>query len=153
MVVIIDHLEARIGGYENLVTQISIIYGAGRQRVIQAVNTGMVETYWKIGQYIVEFEQGGNSKAQYGKALLENLSKDLNQLHGKGFSRSNLNNMRLFYLCYPICEELPDKLSWTHFCELIKIDDLQERSFYQKQSIIENWSTTDLIRQKNRHCF
>ncbi len=149
----IDHLEAGIGGYENLVTQISIIYGAGRQRVIQAVNTGMVETYWKIGQYIVEFEQGGNSKAQYGKALLENLSKDLNQLHGKGFSRSNLNNMRLFYLCYPICEELPDKLSWTHFCELIKIDDPQERSFYQKQSIIENWSTTDLIRQKKSSLF
>jgi len=62
-----------------------------------AINSTMVDTYWKIGQYIIEFEQGGNIKAKYGKALLENLSKDLSRLQGKGFSRSNLNNMRLFY--------------------------------------------------------
>lgn len=113
----------------------------------------MIETYWKIGQYIVEFEQEGNVKAKYGKALLENLAKDLSKLHPKGFSRSNLNNMRLFYQRYPICEELPHKLSWTHFCELIKINDPLERSFYEKQTIIENWSTTDLIRQKKSSLF
>jgi len=62
-----------------------------------AINSTMVDTYWKIGQYIIEFEQGGNIKAKYGKALLENLLKDLSRLQGKGFSRSNLNNMRLFY--------------------------------------------------------
>jgi predicted nuclease of restriction endonuclease-like (RecB) superfamily len=96
----------------------------------------------------VEFEQGGSFKAKYGKALLENLASDLTRLHGKGFSRSNLNYMRLFYQRFPICEELPHKLSWTHFCELVKIDDPLERSFYEKQTIVENWSTTDLIRQK-----
>jgi predicted nuclease of restriction endonuclease-like (RecB) superfamily len=79
---------------------------------------------------------------------LENLASDLTRLHGKGFSRSNLNYMRLFYQRFPICEELPHKLSWTHFCELVKIDDPLERSFYEKQTIVENWSTTDLIRQK-----
>lgn len=135
-------------GYESLITQISETYNSGRQKAVMAVNTTMVETYWKIGQHIVEFEQGGSAKATYGTALLENLSADLSRSFGKGFSRSNLNYMRLFYQRYPICEELPHKLSWTHFCELVKINDPLERSFYEKQSILENWSTTDLIRQK-----
>lgn len=134
--------------YQNLLGRISETYQNGYQRAVAAVNSNMVETNWKIGQYIVEFEQGGSFKAKYGKALLENLANDLTQLHGKGFSRSNLNYMRLFYQRFPICEELPHKLSWTHFCELVKIDDPLERSFYEKQTIIENWSTTDLIRQK-----
>jgi len=134
--------------YQNLVNQISETYTNGYTKAVAAVNSNMVETNWKIGQYIVEFEQGGSFKAKYGKALLENLSNDLTRLHGKGFSRSNLNYMRLFYQRFPICEELPHKLSWTHFCELVKIDDPLERSFYEKQTIIENWSTTDLIRQK-----
>lgn len=134
--------------YQNLVTQISETYTFGYRKAVAAVNSNMVETNWKIGQYIVEFEQGGSFKAKYGKALLENLANDLSRLHGKGFSRSNLNYMRLFYQRFPICEELPHKLSWTHFCELVKIDDPLERSFYEKQTIIENWSTTDLIRQK-----
>ncbi len=142
------NLETKVTGYQDLLNSISETYANGRQKAIMAVNSNMVETYWKIGQYIIEFEQGGNVKATYGKALLENLSKDLFLVHGKGFSRSNLNNMRLFYQRFPICEELPHKLSWTHFCELIKIDDPLERSFYEKQTILENWSTTDLIRQK-----
>ena len=139
--------------YQNLVSQISETYSMGHQKAVMAVNSNMVETNWKIGQYIIEFEQGGVFKAQYGKALLENLSKDLSRIHGKGFSRSNLNYMRLFYQRYPICEELPHKLSWTHFCELIKINDSLERSFYEKQTIIENWSTTELIRQKRSSLF
>lgn len=134
--------------YQNLVNRISETYSYGYEKAVAAVNSNMVETNWKIGQYIIEFEQGGSIKAKYGKALLENLSKDLTSLHGKGFSRSTLNYMRLFYQRFPICEELPHKLSWTHFCELVKIDDPLERSFYEKQTIIENWSTTDLIRQK-----
>ncbi len=135
-------------GYKSLITQISETYNSGRQKAVMVVNTTMVETYWKIGQHIVEFEQGGNAKANYGTALLESLSTDLSRSFGRGFNRSNLNYMRLFYQCYPICEELPHKLSWTHFCELVKINDPLERSFYEKQSMLENWSTTDLIRQK-----
>lgn len=139
--------------YQSLVNQISETYTYGHQKAVMAVNSNMVDTYWKIGQDIVEFEQGGIFKAQYGKALLENLSKDLFRLHGKGFSRSNLNYMRLFYQRYPICAELPHKLSWTHFCELVKINDPLERSFYEKQAIIENWSTTELIMQKKSSLF
>lgn len=143
-----NKLDSLNSNYQNLVSRISETYAYGYKKAVAAVNSNMVETNWKIGQYIIEFEQGGSIKAKYGKALLENLSKDLTSVHGKGFSRSNLNYMRLFYQRFPICEELPHKLSWTHFCELVKIDDPLERSFYEKQTIIENWSTTDLIRQK-----
>jgi predicted nuclease of restriction endonuclease-like (RecB) superfamily len=101
----------------------------------------------------VEYEQGGSPKAKYGEKLLENLSRDLALLHGRGFSRSNLNYMRLFYIRYPICEKLSHKLSWSHYCELVKIDDDLERSFYYKQNILENWSVPELRRQKNTALF
>ncbi|MFK7971653.1 MAG: YhcG family protein [Bacteroidia bacterium] len=139
--------------YQSLVEQISEVYKQGRQQVTIAVNTYLVTTYWAIGQYIVEYEQDGEATAVYGKQLLLRLSKDLAPNLGKGFSRSNLQRMRQFYLSYPICAELPHKLSWTHFVELLKIDDLLERSFYEKQTIIESWSTTELIRQKKASLF
>ncbi len=99
------------------------------------------------------FEQKGNIKAQYGKALLENLSKDLRLIHGKGFSRSNLTYMRLFYNTYPICEKVSHKLSWSHYVELLKINDDLERCFYEKQSILENWSVPEFKRQKKASLF
>ena len=141
------------GDYQTLVQQISETYQLGQANAYRSVNRELLETNWRIGQYIVEFEQGGNTKAEYGTALLDNLSKDLTLLHGKGFSRSNLNYMRLVYTKYPICEELPHKLSWTHFCELVKIDNPLERAFYEKQAILENWSTTELKRQKKSSLF
>jgi len=141
------------GGYQNLVSQISETYSVGYQRAVAAVNSAMVITYWKIGQYIVEFEQGGSFKAIYGKALLENLAYDLTRLHGKGFSRSNLNYMRLFYQRFPICETVSHKLSWSHICELVKINDPLERSFYEKQTVIENWNVRELRRQKDTSLF
>lgn len=139
--------------YRSLVEQISEAYKQGRRRVSIAVNTHLVNTYWAIGQHIVEYEQGGEERAIYGKQLLLQLSKDLTPHLGKGFSRSNLQRMKQFYLSYPICAELPHKLSWTHFVELLKIDNVLERSFYEKQAIIENWSTTELIRQKKASLF
>lgn len=102
----------------------------------------------KIGQHIVEFEQGGNRKAEYGKALINNLSADLTNRLGKGFSRSNLIYMRLFYLEFPISEKPSHQLSWSHYVELLKISDKTERSFYTQQSIIERWSIPELKRQK-----
>ncbi len=112
-----------------------------------------METYWKIGQYVVEFEQDGKSKAEYGAALLPRLSKDLTLSLGKGFSLSNLIRMRQFYNTFPIYAELPHKLSWTHWVEILKTDDALERSFYLNQTIIESWSTTELIRQKKASLF
>lgn len=139
--------------YNDLVTQISDAYAQGRQKAVQAVNANMLETYWQIGRYIVEFEQGGNIKAEYGKALLPRLSKDLKLKHGKGFSLSNIIRMRQLYAIFPIYAELPHKLSWTHLVELLKIDDQLERSFYTQQAVIENWSSTELIRQKKTSLF
>lgn len=148
-----NNLGKHIENYDGLVNQISEIYSNGYQKAVMAVNSNMVETYWKIGQHIVEFEQKGQSKAQYGTALLENLSKDLSRVHGKGFSRSNLNYMRLFYKCYPICETLSHKLNWSHICELVKINDELERSFYEKQTVLESWNVRELKRQKKTSLF
>ncbi|MDR1492680.1 MAG: PDDEXK nuclease domain-containing protein [Planctomycetaceae bacterium] len=139
--------------YEELVQQISAEFSQEQNRAIIAIHNCLVETYWKIGQYIVEYEQQGKEKAVYGSALLEKLSRDLKLLHGKGFSRSNLNYMRLLYIRYPICEKLSHKLSWSHYFELLKIDDDLERSFYEQQALIEHWSVPELKRQKDSGLF
>lgn len=99
--------------YQSLVSRISDIYTTGQLLAHQAVNTHLTQTYWQIGHDIVEFEQGGQARAEYGKAMLESLSRDLTLRHGKGFSRSNVSRFRQFYLLYPICASLPHKLSWT----------------------------------------
>ncbi len=151
-----DKLLAENSGYESLVSRISETYANGRQRAIQTVNSSMVETYWQIGQYIVEFEQLGKFKAEYGKALLTNLSKDLSLAHGKGFSLSNVYLMRLFFIKYPIFQTVSGKfnrLSWSHFCELIAIDDELERQFYEVQTQNENWNIRELKRQKKSSLF
>lgn len=118
-----------------------------RARVSQSINATLVSTYWSIGRYIVEFEQEGNAKAKYGTALLSSLAKLLRTKLGKGYSRPNLNNMRKFYLLYPICQTLSDKLSWSHICELITIDDDLERGFYEKECIAGRWNVRSLRRQ------
>ena len=139
--------------YQSLVNAISQVYRQGRSKAFKLVDTVLLETNWQIGQYIVEFEQKGLSRAPYGMALLESLARDLTLLHGKGFSRSNLNHMRLLYTRYPICETLSHKLSWSHYCELVKIDNELERSFYEKQTALESWSVSELKRQKNTALF
>jgi predicted nuclease of restriction endonuclease-like (RecB) superfamily len=148
-----DLKNDNIKPYQELLDRISRKYIEGQAQAIRAVNEILLETNWNIGKYIVEYEQEGNPKAKYGSKLLENLSKDLTLLHGRGFSRSNLNYMRLFYVRYPICEKLSHKLTWSHYCELVKIEDDLERSFYCKQNILENWSVTELKRQKNSGLF
>jgi len=139
--------------YQHLVNQISKTYLQGQKKAVVAINSYHLETYWQIGQYIVEFEQGGKAKAEYGKGLIEKLSKDLSLLHGRGFSLSNLKRMRQFYLVYPISAKPSHQLSWSHYVELLKIDDELERSFYEKQSLLENWSIPELIRQKKSSLF
>ena len=139
--------------YEQLLGKISITYTTGQVKATQAVNTELLETYWQIGRHIVEFEQGGNIRAEYGKGLISNLAKDLSLLHGRGFSRSNIVYMRLLYLRYPISQKPSHQLSWSHFVELLKIEDALERNFYEKQSIAEKWSVPQLKRQKNTALF
>ena len=103
--------EKKNAGYQQLVSQISDAFVCGQQKAVLAVNSFLVETYWKIGQYIVEYEQGGNMRAEYGKRLLEQLSKDLSLLHGKGFSLSNVKRMRQFYQTFPISAKVSHQYS------------------------------------------
>jgi predicted nuclease of restriction endonuclease-like (RecB) superfamily len=139
--------------YKVLLSQIAATYQQGQYQATLAVNTALVETYWQIGKYIVEFEQKGKQKAEYGKALLDNLSKDLATALGKGFSRSNLIYMRLFYIEFPIREKPSHVLSWSHYVELLKISDTLERSFYLQQTVNEKWSIPELKRQKKASLF
>jgi hypothetical protein len=120
-------------GYRDLLEQISRTYTQGRVSAVQAVNARLIETYWQVGQHIVEFEQGGKIRADYGKALISSLATDLGLRHGKGFSRSNLIRIRQFYLAYPKGATLSHLFSWSHIVELLKIDDPLERSIYEQQ--------------------
>lgn len=142
-----------VGMYDELLERISAIYADGRGRAIQTVNVQLLETYWQVGRHIVEFEQGGQAHAEYGAGLIPKLAKDLSLRHGKGFSRSNLKCMRLFYLTYPKSQTLSGFLSWSHAVELLKIDDPLERGFYEKQMLAERWSVRELKRQKESALF
>jgi predicted nuclease of restriction endonuclease-like (RecB) superfamily len=139
--------------YNHLLERISETYTHGRVRAVAAVNTALTQTYWEVGKHIVEFEQGGNTKAIYGRALINNLATDLTVRHGKGFSRSNLIRFRQFYQAWPISATLSHQLSWSHIVELLKIDDPLERGFYEKQTLLEKWSIRDLKRQKESSLF
>ncbi len=130
-----------------LADSISHLVFESKARMLQSVNTTLVATYWNIGKYIVEFEQQGNQRAKYGTSLLSSLAKILRMKLGKGYSRPNLNNMRKFYLLYPICQTVSDKLSWSHICELITIDDALERSFYETECVASRWNVRSLRRQ------
>ena len=118
-----------------------------RSKIAVTINNELLIAYWNVGRIIVENEQLGLDKAEYGSQLLKNLSKELTQEFGRGFSRSNLQNMRLLYLNYPICQSLSGKLSYSHYCELFLITDLSARSFYEQESINSNWSVRELKRQ------
>ena len=109
-------------GYLALLQQISDTYTQGRMQAVQVVNTHITQTYWQVGQQIVEFEQGGKARAEYGKALISRLASDLSLRHGKGFSRTNLVYMRLLYQRYPISQKPSHLLSWSHYVELLKLD-------------------------------
>ena len=133
--------------YDLLLTRVGELLEVGRTQVRQQINTILVETYWHIGQHIVEFEQQGEHSAQYGKQLLDLLSKDLKRLYGKGFSRSNIYQMRQLYLCYPKIQTMSGKLGWSVYCELLSVSDPLARSFYEQQCLVENWLVRELKRQ------
>lgn len=140
-------------GFEKMISDIEALVNTSKNELTTSINKVMTVTYWSIGKYIVEFEQDGNAKAEYGKNLLSTISKELTLRLGKGYSRPNLNNMRKFYLKYSNCQTVSDKLSWSHICELIKIDDELERSFYEKECVVENWNVRTLRRQMDSALF
>ncbi|HRH40380.1 MAG TPA: PDDEXK nuclease domain-containing protein [Pyrinomonadaceae bacterium] len=139
--------------YQSLKKEIGELLAHGREQAARAVNTILVETYWHIGRHIVEFEQSGKEKAEYGTELLDRLSKDLTLEFGKGFSRSNLIYVRKFYLTFPKSETLSHQLSWSHYFEILKADNELERNFYLKECEKENWSVRELKRQMKSMLF
>jgi predicted nuclease of restriction endonuclease-like (RecB) superfamily len=139
---------------EKLYAQIGELLSLARKKVVSQVNQTMVVTYYEIGRIIVENEQGGKERAEYGKGILKGLSKRLSQDFGRGFSTDNLENMRRFYLTYSKSEtlsrksELPTfRLSWSHYLKLMRIEDEAERRFYELEAIQNQWSLRELKRQ------
>ena len=132
-----------------LYSQIASILEQNRKSVAVAVNTAMVRTYYEIGRSIVENEQKGCIRAEYGKEVLKNLSARLTANYGKGFSTTNLKQMRDFYLTYQIGQTVSDQfvLSWSHYLFLMRIDNPDERKFYEIEAKSSNWSLRELKRQ------
>jgi hypothetical protein len=122
---------------------------AARQHVVRTVNQTMVYTYYEIGRMIVEDEQQGKERAEYGKQILEDLAQRLTLAFGKGFSAVNLRQMRAFYLTYAIQQKSSAefKLSWSHYLKLMRIANPDERSFYEIECAAGNWSLKELQRQ------
>lgn len=139
--------------YNLLIDKIGILLSDGRKKAAQQVNTILVHTYWEVGRHIVEFEQGGNERAEYGTQLFERLSKDLTEAYGKGFGRSNLLYMRKLYISFPISGTLSHILTWSHYYEILKSDSELEMGFYIKQCEKENWSVRELKRQMQSSLF
>ncbi len=139
--------------YDGLLARIGELLTTQRRQVYQTINTTLLKTYWEIGRHIVEFEQGGQKSAVYGKELLKKLAKDLTRSYGKGFSQSNVYYMRQFYLQFQIFQTLSGKLHWAHYCELLKLDDDLERNFYLKQCEYEGWTVRELRRQMDSLLF
>jgi predicted nuclease of restriction endonuclease-like (RecB) superfamily len=137
------------------ITDIKQLLHSARNRVYQTINSAMTTTYWEIGRRIVEEEQNGKVRAKYGKAIIKNLSDELTKEFGKGFSVDNLENMRRFYLTYQKSETLSRnfKLSWSHYIFLTRINNPDERNFYEIESIENSWSLRELKRQFNSGLF
>ncbi|MFA5948078.1 MAG: PDDEXK nuclease domain-containing protein [Candidatus Gracilibacteria bacterium] len=139
--------------YKSLLLNIGGILEDGRKQAYKTVNNVLIKTYWEIGKSIVEFEQKGKFKAEYGTELLDQLSCDLKFRYGKGFCRRNILDMRRFYIFYPIRQTLSAELSWSHYVQLISIKNDFSRNFYEKQCLREKWSVRELDRQKNSMLF
>lgn len=131
----------------NLYQAITTVIQLARQHVKQVVNHQMVATYWEIGRLIVEHEQQGQVRAEYGKQQLQQLSKRLTDEFGKGFDARNLRNMRMFYQQNPIWNAVRSKLSWTHHRILMRIENQAARDWYAQEAITQNWSSRALERQ------
>jgi predicted nuclease of restriction endonuclease-like (RecB) superfamily len=133
--------------------EIAAILHKARETTYKAVNTMMVQTNWQIGKRVVEQEQKGKSRADYGDYLIVNLSRYLTDTLGKGFSEANIRNFRQFYLSFPDgfqfarhCLANLENLSWSHWCLLMRLDDDVERDYYIVETIGQNWSVKTLER-------
>ena len=149
------------GDYAKLLANISNLLAAARTQTARSINSMMTATYWTIGYYIIEFEQAGQQRADYGQAVLEQLSADLSKKYQRGFSVRNLRNMRAFYTAYkdvPIRQTLSAEfhpvdiqnkfpLPWSSYVRLLSLEDENARRFYEQEALRNGWSTRQLDRQ------
>jgi len=139
--------------YELLISGIGRLLENANANIANTINSVWVDTYWHIGKYIVEYEQNGNSRAEYGSNLLNRLSKDLTLKYGKGLGKSNLLYIRQFYMTFPKSGTVSHLLSWSHYYELLKSRESLEISFYMKKCEKEGWSVRKLKRQMKSMLF
>lgn len=132
-----------IAKYGDMINEIKEVLQSARQNVAQQVNTELLTTYWNIGRIIVEHEQQSRERAEYGQQTLKELSRVLTKEFGKGFSRSNLQNMRAFYLTYQKCQTPSGKLSWSHYCELLSISDADTQSIALLYLLPQHYTAED----------
>ncbi len=143
-----QHLTSKHNNMDKaLLEDIRVILQQARTQVQQTVNHAMVQAYWLVGKRIVEQEQQGQARAQYGKAQLAALSAELSQEFGAGFDITNLRNMRRFYLAFPIRETLSLELTWSHYVRLTRIENEQARQWYRQEAVTQCWSVRALDRQ------
>ena len=143
-----NHL-APSSGNEELYILIRKVLNEAKQNISRTVNSTMVHAYWQVGKYIVEYEQQGKERAEYGKGVINELSNKLVDEFGNGFTIANLKYMRQLYLIFPIGHAVRDQLSWTHYRSLLKVANKEARNFYIEECIKENWSSRQLDRQIN----
>lgn len=132
---------------QTLVGQLRDLIRDARGRALRAVDAIQVRTCWEIGRHIVEFEQGGATRAEYGKRLLPRLAELLTTEFGRGFDERNLRNMRAFFQSFPIWNAVRTELSWTHYRTLLRVEDEQARRWYMDETAAQNWSSRALERQ------
>ena len=144
------NLKSNEQSLEELIHDIKWIVSSSKNKIQQEVNNQLISTYWQIGKIISQKE---DSSSQSSRQLILELSKELTKELGKGFSRSNLFNMKTFYQKYPSVQTLSGHLSWSHICELLTIEDDSERSFYEKEVSNSKWSVRELKRQINTSLF
>jgi predicted nuclease of restriction endonuclease-like (RecB) superfamily len=139
-----------------LLNDVRAILRQARGQAYSAVNAAMVDAYWKIGRRIVQEEQGGSVKAEYGKQLIRHLSRALGEEFGKGMSVANLKNFRQFYLAFPDAGKsyaLRSELSWTHWRLIMRVEDAKARDYYIRETATTQWSSRALERAIETHTY
>ena len=142
-------MENNVVIYENALNDIKTIISSARNTAYSATNQVMIIAYWNVGKRIVEEEQNGQSRAEYGKNLINTLSEELTREYGEGFSSRNLRNFRQFYLCFPdqeIWHTRVPNLTWSHLRCLLRVPDEEARIWYLNETVSEGWSVRTLDR-------
>jgi predicted nuclease of restriction endonuclease-like (RecB) superfamily len=143
----IDKTNQTLSNSSHLFAEIREVLVTARRTAYKAVNFAMVTAYWNVGRLIVEDEQQGNTRAEYGKAILADLAKRLTDEFGKGFDERELRRIRQFYLVFPKWDALRPELTWTHYRLLIRVQNEQARLWYMNEAAEQTWSSRQLDRQ------